>query len=90
MRLSKRLTDCVAFARFATEHDVTPHGLAELLTLAARAFSAGERECNTDKPADPARERFEKAAAALGFGVEWNGLAPTLMRDGRSVYLPAF
>jgi len=86
--MSKRMRSCVAFARFAREHRIDPGELAELLTLAERAFKAGEREANTGRSADPARRRFEAKAKELRFGVRWPGLLPSLTRSGRDIYLP--
>lgn len=88
MRLSKSFECKVRFARFAVEHKVDPLDLAELLTLASRAFSAGETEANTGKSADKARERFEAKAKSMGFGTSWPGLLPMLTRGGKDVYLP--
>jgi hypothetical protein len=62
--------------------------VAELLTLAEKAFRAGEREANTGRSADPARRRFEAKAKQLRFGVKWPGLLPSLTRAGRDIYLP--
>ncbi len=87
MTLTRRMRECVAFAKFAAEHHMDPTDLAELLTLADRAFAAGERECNTGKSADQQRQTFETVAKRHGFGVEWNGLGPTLKKAGRDVYL---
>ena len=86
--MSRRMRSCVAFARFASEHRIDPGDLAELLTLAEKAFKAGEREANTGRSADPARKRFEEKARALRFGVRWPGLLPSLTRAGRDIYLP--
>lgn len=88
MNISQRLESCVRFAHFATTHKLEPRALAELMTLAHRALNAGVIECNTGKSADPQRLRFETRAAELGFGVEWNGLGPTLLKDNQSIYLP--
>ena len=71
-------------ARFASDAGVTVPQACELHKLAARAFSAGERECNTGKSADRQRGNVEEFAESLGLGVEWNGLAPTFTRDGRN------
>lgn len=89
MTTSKRYAKCVGFARFVREHRLDPADLAELLTLADRAFRAGEREANTGRSADGARDRFEAKAKAMRFGVKWPGLLPSLTRAGRDIYLPA-
>lgn len=88
MRISKRMQSCVSFARFAREHRLEPADLAELLGLAAAAFKAGERECNTGRSADPARRRFEAKAKAMRFGAYWPGLLPALKRRGETIHLP--
>jgi hypothetical protein len=88
MTTSKRYAKCISFARFVREHGVEPTDLAELLTLADRAFRAGEREANTGRSADGARERFEAKARGMRFGVKWPGLLPSLTRAGRDIYLP--
>jgi hypothetical protein len=90
--MNKTLTYAVRFATFAARHKIAPRDLAELITLARRAFNAGERACNrpnTTEARDRACERFERRANELAFNVEWNGLAPTLARpDEPSIYLP--
>lgn len=93
MRLSKRMMGCVQFARFAVNHSVDPMELAELLTLADRAFKAGERDCNegSDKSGrayETAHKRFGVKARELGFEVSWPGLWPQLRRDGHDICLP--
>lgn len=82
MNLPKDLALCVRFARFCAEYAVEPADLAELIVLARKAFSAGERECNTGKSADGARDRFEEKAAALGFSTNWTGLYPAMVKNG--------
>jgi hypothetical protein len=90
MRLSKRLQDCVAFARFCTRAKLLPMEAAELIAFARRAFAAGERAANTgDHEAERrAGERLEKAAAGHGLGVRWPGLWPVLTCDGEDIELP--
>ena len=94
MRLNKMLQNSIHFANFANNNGVEPCALGELIALANRAFTAGERYCNSGNDRDSSAldrsvGRFEKAATALGFGVDWPGLWPTLFKDGKSVYLPA-
>lgn len=84
----RTLQSCVAFARWVEEQRVSYLDLRDLLQLAKKAFSAGERECNTGKSADPQRRAFEVKAKSMGFGVQWPGLCPTLKKDGRDIYLP--
>jgi hypothetical protein len=90
MRLSKTLQACLRFERFCNEHDVHPADLAELITLARRAFHAGEQACNTGnhRAEDRTADRFRSKALAMGFGVQWPGLWPVLREDGRDVELP--
>lgn len=88
--MTKTMHAHIAFAKFAALHKIDPTDLAHLITYAKRAFKAGERECNEGVSADKHREMFEAKAAALGFGTEWNGLGPTLKKDGQDIYLPAF
>lgn len=90
VHLSRGMHDHIAFARFAAEHKIDPTDLARLITLARRASNANVQECNTGKSADNACKRFEEAAIGYGFErVEWNGLGPTLRKNGRDIYLPA-
>lgn len=79
----------VAFAKFCKGHVVEPYDLAELVTLARQAFTAGEREANGSRSADRERTAFEVKAVEMRFGVEWNGLYPTLKRNGLDIYLPS-
>lgn len=89
VHISDRLAEAVRFAAFCQEQRVHPRDAAQLVTLARRAFKAGERECNvTDCPADKHLERFAAYAKALRFGVRWDGLWPTLTRRGKDIYLP--
>jgi hypothetical protein len=83
MRLSKSMTNAVRFAYFAAAHEIDPRDLAELVTLSQRAFSAGERECNTGKDAGPARLKVEGKANTVGFSTEWNGLWPSFVVIGK-------
>jgi hypothetical protein len=92
--LSKTKIFAVTLAQFASEQGVSVRDAAELVTLAERAFKAGERDCNegseaSDKSYERAHARFRERAEALGFGVQWSGLWPTLLKDGREVYLPS-
>jgi hypothetical protein len=90
-RLSGQLRAMVSFARFAQEHKLDPVDLAELLALARKAFNAGERACSSsghDAAERRTGEAFEAKAKALGFGVQWPGLWPTLLKGNHNVYLP--
>ena len=94
MNLPKDLALCVRFARFCAEYAVEPADLAELIVLARKAFSAGERACNEKGDAAIRAEqntakRFTDKATAMGFDVSWPGLWPSLKRDGRWVELPS-
>lgn len=90
----------VDFARFCVNQGIEAYDVAELITLAERAFKAGERYANSGSDRDSranelSGERFEIKAKALGFGVSWPGLWPHLTKkdaDGveRDVYLPTF
>lgn len=88
MGITNKFRQCVSFARFAQREGIEPMDLAELLTLAGRAFRAGERECNTGQTAEPARRAFCVKAEAMGYGVRWPGLCPLLTKDGREIHLP--
>lgn len=90
---SGKLRACVAFARFAADNGLDPFDAAHLCHLARKAFTAGERNCNLGTDASDAAEQragnaFEEKAKAHGFKVQWPGLWPMLLKDGRSVYLP--
>lgn len=87
-KLSRRMRACVNFANFARNHKLDPFDLAELLTLADKAFHAGEREANTGKSADRQRVQFEAKAKSMRFEVYWPGLLPGLKRRGVHIYLP--
>jgi hypothetical protein len=90
----------IDFARFCVKHGIEAYDVAELVTLAERAFKAGERLCNSgsdrdNKASERTGEAFEAKAKALGFEVTWPGLWPQLMKadaDGvmLAVYLPTF
>lgn len=93
IELSKVKRFAVNVARFAINNGIDAYDVAELVTLAERAFKAGERYCNSDservsKANDAAQERFEKRARELGFVPSWSGLWPSLTKDGSPVYLP--
>ena len=97
---SRKVMKYVDFARFSINHGIEAWDLAELITLAERAFKAGERYCNSGSERDSranevAGERFEIKAKALGYKASWPGLWPHLSKvdaDGveRDVYLPTF
>ena len=91
MRLPKALSDAVHFASWCQNERQEPAAVARLIVLARRAFNAGEVHCNTGERRryDNATAAFEKAAAEMGYRVEWPGLWPTLYRDGSEVHLPA-
>lgn len=93
MRLNKTLQACVAFATFANEHKMRPADLAELINLASARKAAEEMTSSAVTQVWRTREEglrriFEDKAQAAGFTVEWNGLFPTLIKDGRQYYLP--
>ena len=86
MRLSKKYRNAVDFARLCIQQNIEPLIMAELATLANRAFNANVWECNIkDYDADPFRKRFEAAAKLEGLEVYWNGLFPTCTRLGEEV-----
>jgi hypothetical protein len=99
-RPSDKAMKFVDFSRFCVNQGIESYEGAELVTLAERAFKAGERYCNSGSERDSranetAGERFEIKAKALGFTVSWPGLWPRLEKveaDGvkRDVYLPTF
>jgi len=83
----------ISFAHFANRDGVKPQDLGILVTLAHRAFSAGEKACNSGDTAtvtrrDKACRQFENKAAELGYQVEWPGLRPVLRKNGSDVSLP--
>ncbi len=91
MAMRKELENAIRFAVFCREHKIPPHGAAVLVTLAEAAFRAGERACNEPDSGNreqKAAEEFEQAAKQLGFGVQWNGLWPTLMNGERDANPP--
>jgi len=85
---NKKLAYAVRFAQFAKEQELAPSILADLVTLACAAFSAGETEANGGRSGDPARERFEKPVRELGYTVTWPGLWPVIRKNGRDFYIP--
>lgn len=90
---SKSVRNALFFANWCKRHGVDPSDAADLVTLADRAFKAGERKCNTgeDHSYEKWTTEFEKKAATLGFSTSWPGLCPTLKDvDGLDVYLPSF
>lgn len=95
-RPSDKMARLIGFARWCARHGVEPFDAAELVALAQKAKRAGENHCNLgdrnggkyERANDRAQERFEEKAKAMGFGVQWPGLWPTLQRDGQNVYLP--
>lgn len=86
---SNSLAACVCFARWCNKHNVDPGTAADLVVLARRAFTAGERECNTGKSADRQRNRVEELAATLGLSTSWPGLSPMFKtKDRQEFHLP--
>ncbi len=76
-----KLDDCEHFANWCANEGFKPGQGAALIRLAKRAHSAGEREANTGKSGNAARERFEKLADEVAnLRTEWNGLWPTCYR----------
>lgn len=93
-KLSKRLTDQVRFAWFCKEYKLDPKDVAQLIALAHRAYSAGERATGDGSPKARRAEkttsaRFEEKAKELGFSVSWSGLWPTVSCGSFDVHLPA-
>ncbi len=94
MRLPRKLSDCVMFAKWCAEQKQDPASIARLLVLAKRAKRAGESACNIaddgqrQKLYSKAITTFEQAAAQLGYSADWPGLWPVLQRNGYDVYLP--
>lgn len=88
MTFSRSMERCISFAKFAQRWRLQPVDLAELLTLADRAFKANVRECNTGKSAERARKAFETRARSLRFQTYWPGLLPALKRCGETIHLP--
>lgn len=95
VRISDKAMKFVDFARFCVNQGIEAYDVAKLVTLAERAFKAGERYCNSGSDRDSkaeqrAGERFEEFALSLGFEVTWPGLWPRLVKNGQDVYLPTF
>jgi len=91
MKLSNNLHEKIAFAVFVADHKVKPYDLAKLIHYAHRAFNAGERATGSEKAASAEKHwgnKVEEQAKEMGFGVEWNGLWPTLMKGTRTITLP--
>ncbi len=94
MRWTRTLESCCTFANFAIEQGLLPYDLAELILLARRAFSAGERAASVDdevasRREDKTGEAFAEKAQSLGYTVIWPGLWPTLVKDGKQIHLPS-
>lgn len=89
MRLNKQLQFAVSFAKFAKNYSIEPLNLGELIALANAAHSAGTTEANGGKRADTARRAFEECATREGFTVSWDGLYPSLEKDGSAIFLPS-
>ena len=90
MKPSKKYRNAIDFARLCIQQNIEPLIMAELATLADRAFNAGVRECNIkDYDAGPHRTLFEAAAELQGLEVYWNGLFPTCTRLGEEVRIAA-
>lgn len=84
---------CIAIARFAERHGVPVEWALRLSRLAHAAHRAGERACSYDVPGleeknDRAQARVEKHAAEQGFGVQWPGLWPVLVKDNQTIHIP--
>ena len=91
MKYPKHLEYATRFARFCLDTGLAPADAADLLVLADRAFKAGERECNVpNTSADRQRKAFEERANVYGLRVQWPGLWPSVVKRGRTVYLPVW
>jgi hypothetical protein len=88
---SRKYDRFIQFSRLC--RDLNRDGLivAQLMTLADKAFKAGERECNVPNAS------AEKQRAALevfvkdnlrGYKVKWPGLWPMLSRGKFDIHLP--
>lgn len=90
-KFSARELFAIQVCRFATDNGIAAKDVIQLSRLASRAFSAGEHQANTGdgKRFDKALAAFEKAAAELGFSVQWPGLAPAVSKgDNRDQSIP--
>jgi hypothetical protein len=90
MKFSKTLRAAVSFAKFVKENDLDPHEAGLLVQAANLAFSANERECNTNVSAERQREQVNIQARKMGFETDWSGgLWPHLVgKDGIEVRIP--
>ena len=89
--LSKDMWRRVGLARFCTNYKLDPLDVAELMTLAGRAFNAGAKGCNqpNKKAEDRTRRNVEAKAEKLGLAVSWPGLNPSFQdAKGFNVNLP--
>ncbi len=91
--MNKKLDQAVSFALWCQREAVAPRDAAELLALAKKAKTAGERHCNagtqaTEDAEVSAATKFARRARELGYETDWPGLWPVLRKDGRDVYLP--
>lgn len=92
MKLNRVLCGYIGFAAFLKEHNIErPYDLAVLIHYANRAYNAGERatgDSKAEKDEKKFGDLFEEQAKKLGFGVEWNGLWPTLTKGKQSFPCP--
>lgn len=84
MRLTKGLQSSISFAKFAIEHKIEPSDLAKMIVLSDKRARAYERNRNDEDYL----EEFELLALKNGFKTEWNGLYPTLNKNGYQYHLP--
>lgn len=82
-------------ATWCQEHGVSVFDAEAMVVLAERAAKDQERTTHSSKEfetnnriAEKSQEAFEKFASDCGFTTDWNGLYPTLVKDGRQIYLP--
>lgn len=92
--LSKTLRFAVQLGRFAAQNNLDIGDAAELVALAGKVFTTGERDANTGSESsfrayDKATKEFARKAESLGFAAQFPGLWPNLVKDGREVYIPS-
>jgi hypothetical protein len=91
MKLNKSLDFAVQFANLSDNLKIAPNSLAQLIVYADRRAKAWERQMNIPDYAgkmDKYDEEIEKIAKMYGIKVEYNGLYPTLTKNGRDYHLP--